>query len=382
MNGNHFRNTIDFGINLGNKKSSVAVATKDGTEVFQTDLGTNYVPSAVWINKKGTIIVGERAKNRLNIDKDNVQSEFQTFMGKDKTYIFKDCGKELKPEELSAEVLKTLRQIVKQRINEKMVNAVITVPAVFKVTQTSATYKAAELAGFNIIRLIKEPVAAVFAYITQDESENALWMVYDFGGKTFDVSIVKISDDSLTVIANSGDTHLGGENITHDIVNKIFVPYIKGKYDITDFNLQNSKWTKAFAILKKEAERAKKQLSNLKEVELFIDPLGEDNNGETIIMRYNITQEQLAEIMDPYIEQSLNKCHETIQKADVKSSDINKMIMVGGQTLSPYLREKVYRNIQITQEYSIDPVTVVARGAATYASTKKIDIDHGDINSF
>lgn len=379
MSGNHFRNTIDFGIDLGDKKSFVAVATKDGTEVFQTDFGNNYVPSVVWIDKKRTIRVGELAKNRLSIDKDNVKSEFKTFMGKDKTYYFNDSGQELKPEELSAEVLKTLRQIVKQRNNEEMANVIISVPADFKVTQNTATYKASKLAGFKKILLIQDPVAAALAYGAQEESDNALWMVYDFGGGTFDVSIVKILDGTLTLISNSGDTHLGGKNITLDIVNKIFVPYIEGKYVVTNFNLQNSKWIKAFAILKKEAERVKKQLSNLEEVELSLDPLGEDDNGETIIMKCNITQEQLAKIMDPYIEQSLNKCHEAIQNADVKSFDINKMIMVGGQTLSPYLREKVYQDMQITQEYSIDPVTVVVRGAATYAATKKIEIDYDDI---
>jgi len=372
------RNTIDFGIDLGTTTSIVAVANEDEIHIFQTEFGTNFLPSVVRIYK-GQTTVGERAKNKIHIDKENTHSEFKVFMGTDTKFKFKDSEIEMKPEELSAEVLKKLKHIVHTKSKENMQNAVITVPADFKTHQSAATDKAAKIAGFNQHDLIQEPVAAAYAYGAQNISNNSYWMIYDFGGGTFDAAIVKILDGQLTILKNRGDNNLGGKIIDWDIVNKILAPQVRKNYNVTEFNRKNPKWIKAFAILKMLAEEVKKILSEQEEAYVDSDTLGIDNDGEDILLECTVKRKELKAIMDPLIDASIRKCEEALEAAHLKSSAINKMIMVGGQTLSPYLREKVLEKTGISQEYQKDPVTVVAQGAAIYASTilaSKIIDDH------
>ena len=202
------RTTIDFGIDLGTTNSAIAVFTGnhgEPTRIIKNTTDGNdadITPSAVYINKKAALRVGLRAKNRIP-DEDtgeDVHTEFKRQMGTDHVYSFKSSGENRKPEELSAEVLKSLRADVQQRTGEVVEASVITVPAAFEAHQTHATLKAAQLAGFKASPLLQEPVAAALAYGFQVDQEKAYWLVYDFGGGTFDAAIIKSEEGAIPVL--------------------------------------------------------------------------------------------------------------------------------------------------------------------------------------
>ena len=186
------RETIDFGIDLGTTNSSIALLKGTEVEVIKNNEGQEYTPSCVWIDKSGRVIVGRAAKERVESDLENTSSEFKLRMGTETEYLFKRSGRRMKPEELSAEVLKSLKADVQQRVGENLEAAVITVPAAFELPQCEATNKAAKLVGFSMNPLLLEPVAAAMAYAFQTTSNKAFWLAYDFGGGTFDAAVIQV----------------------------------------------------------------------------------------------------------------------------------------------------------------------------------------------
>src|SRR3984893_4923874 len=212
------RTTIDFGIDLGTTNSAIAVFTGNRGEptkiIKNTRDGTDsdITPSAVYINKKGELRVGRRAKDRLEDEDQDVHIEFKRQMGTDHSYVFRSSGQRRKPEELSAEILKSLRGDVQQRTGEVVESAVITVPAAFELHQCDATRKAAEIAGFKQSPLLQEPVPAALAYGFDVDSKKTYWLVFDFGGGTFDAAIIKSEEGTIHVVDHGGDNFLGGSN--------------------------------------------------------------------------------------------------------------------------------------------------------------------------
>ena len=367
-------NTIDYGIDLGTSTSSIAKLEGSITSVVPNlkDSSMNYTPSAVWIqNKKGKEIinVGLIAKERVVGKPNDAYSEFKLTMGEKKPYHFKQANKDMLPEELSAEVLKSLKSDVSRFKGENISSIVITVPADFNQNKIQATKRAADLAGFKECHLLKEPSAAALAYAyNSTEDDDGFWMIYDLGGGTFDVAIVKKIDDEFDVIANVGDESLGGKLIDWDIVDKIFVPAVIEEFGVADFSRKNiNKYIKQFAKLKRYAEEAKVNLSNEEEYNVLIDDFIEDEDGDLVEFDYDITRTQLEEIMAPYIKTTINSCKEALNKVDLTPTDIKKLILVGGSTLSPVIRESLEKEFHMPLDFSIDPITVVARGAAIAA---------------
>jgi molecular chaperone DnaK len=204
------RTTIDFGIDLGTTNSAIAVLKGVSTEIIKNNRDADITPSAVYIDKKGNIRRGEAAKSRFVDEEEDVYLEFKRRMGTDHVYKFRSSGQQRKPEELSAEILKSLKADVQQKTGEVVESAVITVPAAFELHQCDATRKAADLAGFKQSPLLQEPVAAALAYGFQTDSKKAYWLVYDFGGGTFDAALIKSEDGSIHVVNHGGDNFLGG----------------------------------------------------------------------------------------------------------------------------------------------------------------------------
>src|ERR1035438_7730428 len=265
------RTTIDFGIDLGTTNSAVAVFTGnhgEPTKVIKNTTDGNdadITPSAVYINKKGALRVGRRAKDRIVDEDEDVHIEFKRQMGTDHVYSFKSSGENRKPEELSAEVLKSLRADVQQRTGETVEASVITVPAAFELHQCDATRKAAQLAGFKESPLLQEPVAAALAYGFQVDQEKTYWLVYDFGGGTFDAAIIKSEEGTIHIAEHGGDNFLGGSDLDWALVDKIVVPKIGSRYGLEDFSRANAgvgkRWYRAFMRLKFAVEQAKIDLS-------------------------------------------------------------------------------------------------------------------------
>ena len=364
------RETIDFGIDLGTTNTKIAVLKGTETDIFRNNEGQDYTPSAVWIDKQARITVGRRAKERLETDNENAFSEFKLQMGTSQTYRFAACGRQMHPEDLSAEVLKSVRGDVQQRTGEEVIAAVISVPAAFELPQCDATNKAARLAGLSFSPLVQEPVAAALTYGFQSKSDRVYWMVYDFGGGTFDVAIIQVRDGLIPIVNHRGDNQLGGKLIDWEIVERLFVPALQKEYALTDFKRGNIKWKAAFAKLKLHAEEAKIQVSRDMSTDILIDPLCQDDRGNWVRFEYELKRNDVVPLMEPFVERSINLCQKTLEEKRLSPGDIEKVILVGGPTLTPIFREILSAKLRIPLEFSIDPFTVNARGAAIFAGTQ------------
>jgi molecular chaperone DnaK len=368
------RMTIDFGIDLGTTNSAIGVLNGSDVVIVKNNEGHDCTPSAVYIDKNNALIVGRRAKERLEIDPQNAYAEFKLQMGTDTKYVFARSQRTLTAEALSAEVLKSMKSDVRQHLGEDVTAAVITVPAAFDLPQCEATERAAQLAGIYSNVLITEPAAAAFAYCFQNENRNAFWLIYDLGGGTFDAAVVKMRDGVIQVVNHGGDKHLGGKLIDWAIVEEFLVPAITRNYSLSDFRRGNAKFQKAFAKLKQAAEQAKIAVSRLDSVEIAIDSLCADDRGEVIDFEFDLKKTDVERIAHPFILKTVNICREVLADKRLDIASVERVLLVGGPTMTPYLREFLsdpQQGLGIPLEFGLDPLTVVARGAAQFASTQK-----------
>ena len=370
------RTTIDFGIDLGTTNSAIAVLKGVKPEVVKSNLDTDITPSAVFIGRQGNIIVGSKAKSKLEDDRsaEDAYIEFKRRMGGDSVYTFKSSGLRKSPEELSAEVLKSLKGNVQQRMDEDLKAAVITIPAAFAQRQCMATKRAAELAGFAQCPLLQEPVAASLAYGFQSDSERrSFWLVFDFGGGTFDAAVMKAEDGDIQVVNHGGDNFLGGADIDWGVIERLIIPAISGSYNLPDFKRGSERWRGALAKIKRAVEFAKIDLSRSPEAYLDGCVFEDADGNEVELDGFKLTQNQLASIAEPLIARAAEKCHAVLSEKNLSPSAIEKAILVGGPTLAPYFRDILSDKLGIPLDHSVDPLTVVAQGAAVFAGTQRID---------
>ncbi len=376
---------IDYGIDLGTTNSAIA-RMESGESIIKKSLDSqkDTVPSCVWIKRNKAIEVGDKALSQLGVDKrmqnknseytSNVFIEFKRTMGTDKVYNSSHLGKDLSSEELSAEVLKKL----KQPITDEVVNAVVvTVPAKFGANQKEATKKAAELAGFEQVELLSEPVAAAYAYGLKTKIKDGYWVVFDFGGGTFDAALLKIEEGIFKVISTEGDNYLGGKNIDYAIIDEILLPYFKSKYNLGDIDNDSDKLDKFRNQFKDIAEKAKIDLSSDLSIDLLSDlgvDYGIDDEGNPFEFDLTVTREQLNKVQEPFFQRATAITKELLKGNHLKGSQINALILVGGPTLTPLLREMLKDQVTDNVDTSVDPMTVVAKGAALYASSLNKEI--------
>ncbi len=367
-----FSGTIDYGIHLGISKGFIAKAEGNGTIVIPNKLDNkNFVSSAVYINDKGKKFIGDKAKNKIATDPKNGFTEFKLNMGSEHVYEFEATGIKMTPVELSAEILQNLRQTVKEKYQKDLRAAVITVPSDFNAPQTKATTEAAKLAGFEQVVLLQEPVAAAMAYGFDASDENETLLIYDFGESSFDVSVVKKYGDDIMNINSVTDGYLGGKLIDWDIVDKIFVPaVIEDIEGMNDFNRANVIYIKEFARLKRAAEKAKIELSNENLTEIEIENFTITSDGELHDFEYDMNREELDEVMKPYVERTITHARNALGDVGLNSGDVTGIILAGASTLSPYIHERLKEEFNIAPYYSVDPQTVIVRGAAVFASQK------------
>jgi len=368
------RGTIDFGIDLGTTNSAIAVLRGIVTDVIKNNFENDITASAVHIDKRGSINIGQLAKNQLENEKNanDVHVEFKRKMGTAIDCEFKSAGRTMKPEELSAEILKSLRGDAQQRLGEEIQAAVITIPAAFEHNQCAATKKAAELAGLIQCPLVQEPVAAALAYGFQAAFTKSYWLVYDFGGGTFDAAIMRTEDGTITVVNHGGDNYLGGSDIDWAILEQIVLPELQRTYKLPDFTRGNKKWQSAFAAIKRSVEAAKIQLSRSETAYLEACHF-KGASSEEIELDFKLTRGALVNVSEPIIMRSINICKRVLKEKNLSPSAIERVILVGGPTLAPYFREILEVNLGIPLDFSVDPLTVVARGAAVFAGTQRIE---------
>jgi len=373
------RTKIDYGIDLGTTNSAISRMENGEATIKKTDLQADTMPSCVYINKKKALQIGGTAYNALKREKlnamknwssesDNAFIEFKRTMGTDKVYESSNLGKDLTSEELSAEVLKTLKSFVK---DENVNSIIITVPAAFKNNQKEATREAAKLAGFNHIELLQEPVAASMAYGLDSDKKDGFWLVFDFGGGTFDAALLKVEEGIMKVIDTEGDAYLGGKNLDFAIVDEIILPYIQENFVIDTILADDTKKQILRNAMKFYAEETKIKLS-FNDTHNILSDLGdipgEDDEGEEFELDITVTQADITKALSPVFQKAIDVSKKLLERNNLKGSSLDSLILVGGPTFSPVLRKMLEGQI-CKPDTSADPMTVVSKGAALYAST-------------
>ena len=368
---------IQIGIDLGTTNSSVAINNNGNIEIVKKPAGVEYTPSVFGFDKTKNKVVGQKAydalyKNASEEEVKNYKPEVKRLMGTSETFHFERAGVEMGPEEISAEILKSLKEdILRKYPNFSTVSAVITVPAAFSVLQSEATKRAGNLAGFKHVVLLQEPIAAAIAY-GYANTKNENWLIYDFGGGTFDVALIASKDRALSVLGHNGDNFLGGKNFDLEIVDKVIVPKILEKFSINNFIRGNTKYLSVFSKLKFFAETAKIELSEYNKSSIVIENVGKDDDGKEIFVTIEFTRKDLEKLIRPMVDRTIELSKETLKDAGIKSSSVAKVILVGGPTQIPYIRERIEGDLKITADASVDPLTVVARGACVFGIGQKV----------
>ena len=297
---------MKFGIDLGTTNSAICKIIGGEPVVKKTDTQMDTLPSCVSFTKKKAQRVGMTAYNGLRQDKsratkkwvkvdENVFIEFKRDMGTDKTSFSSNMDASFSPEQLSAEVLKTLKSFIG---DENVSAAVITIPAKFKADQIAATKRAAQLAGIEHCELLQEPIAASMAYGLSTANKNGQWLVFDFGGGTFDAALIKVEDGIMQVKDTEGDNYLGGKNLDYAIVDNIIIPYLQENFVIDGIMANDATRDILRDAMKFYAEQAKNQLSFKTQADITsqLDEFGEDDEGNEIELDLIITQEQLKPV--------------------------------------------------------------------------------------
>ncbi len=370
------RTTIDFGIDLGTTNSVISVANEGKIEIIKNGIH-DITPSMVYIDKRGKLDRGHRAAQSLGRPSTaaDVQAEFKREMGQKVLRVFDAAGKSMSPEELSAEILIELRRAAGERCGKEPAAAVITVPAMFELPQNDATARAATLAGFEHSMLLQEPVAAATAYGFQSDSERAYWLVYDYGGGTFDASILVIRDGQLSVVRHGGDNYLGGADFERAIVDELIVPRLRDEYDLP--NLERSKANSdmvtrgRLAMLKLIAEQVKKTLSRDDMENLLSDDVFKDDNGDPVDVELELSRASFEQMINANVQKSIDITSQLIQDAGLRPGDIEKVLLVGGSTFVPLVQQQV-ATLGIPVDRTMDPMTVVSYGAAVFASAQRL----------
>lgn len=368
---------IQIGIDLGTTNSSVAINRNGAVEIVKKPGGTEYTPSVFGFNKGKNKVVGQQAYDALYKDPSdeevkNYKPEVKRIMGTSEIFHFERVDVDMNAEEISAEILKSLKEDILRKYSDfDTTGVVITIPAAFSVLQSEATKRAGNLAGFKHVVLLQEPIAAAISYgFSNAKNEN--WLIYDFGGGTFDVALISSKNGVLTVLGHNGDNFLGGKNFDWEIVDKIIVPQLLKEFALNNFSRDNKEQRGIFARLKYAAEKAKIELSQYDRTAIEIDGIGKDDIGKEIYSSINLTRKEFEKLIKPMIDRTIELSKETLKEAGIKAALVGKTILVGGPTQIPYIRQRLEADLAIDVDSSVDPLTVVARGASIYAMGQRI----------
>ena len=377
-----------IGIDLGTTNSAVAIIEAGSPKIIENVEGNRTTPSVVSYNKNGEKSVGVTAKRQSVINPENTIYGVKRYMGhsfKDKEvqddigkvpYKLKEgpngsvlvtlSGKDYRPEEVSAMILQKIKADVEAKLGEKITEAVITVPAYFNDSQRQATKDAGAVAGLDVKRIINEPTAAALAYGV-DKKKNEKLAVYDFGGGTFDISILEVGDGIVEVKATGGDSHLGGRDIDQQIIK-----FIADKFK-SETGIDVLKDTLALQRIDEAAEKAKHELSTQAESEIFLPFLAAGVDGPKNL-QMKLTRAELENIARPFIERSIKITEQTLIDSTFSKNEINEIILVGGQTRMPMIIEAVKNLFGKDPNRSVNPDEVVALGAAVQAGVLQGDV--------
>ena len=376
-----------IGIDLGTTNSCVSVYERGESKVIPNKEGKNTTPSVVAFTDKGEILVGDTAKRQAVTNPEKTVFSIKRIMGlmmneknaqeaksrlpyhitdRNGACAVEIAGKTYTPQEISAKVLMKLKEDAEAYLGEKVVDAVITVPAYFNDSQRKATKEAGTIAGLNVLRIINEPTAAALAY-GLDKKEAEKIVVYDLGGGTFDVTVLETGDNVVEVLATGGNAFLGGDDFDNALID-FLVSEFKSESGI---DLKSD--VMALQRLKEAAENAKKELSSAMETNINLPFITADATGPKHLTK-TISRAKFEGLIENFVSQTISKINEVVKDANVSKSDIKEVVMVGGSTRVPLVQEEVKKAFGKELNKSVNPDEVVAIGAAIQGAVIKGDV--------
>jgi molecular chaperone DnaK len=374
-----------IGIDLGTTNSVVAVMEGGEPVVITNSEGSRTTPSVVAFTKDGNRLVGQVAKRQAVTNPENTIYSIKRFVGRRIDEVNEEMkmvpykvvqagsdvridagGKQWSPPEISAMILQKLKAAAEDYLGQKVDKAVITVPAYFNDSQRQATKDAGKIAGLEVMRIVNEPTAAALAY-GLDKKKDETIAVFDFGGGTFDISILEVGEGVVEVKSTNGDTHLGGDNIDQRIIDWIIDEFKKDQ----GIDLSNDKM--ALQRLKEAAEKAKIELSSTAESEINLPFITADQSGpKHLVMK--LTRAKFEQLVDDILQRTLKPCETALKDANVKAADIDEVVLVGGSTRIPRVQELVKKFFEKEPHRGVNPDEVVAVGAAIQAGVLAGDV--------
>ncbi|WP_288680025.1 molecular chaperone DnaK [uncultured Brachyspira sp.] len=374
-----------IGIDLGTTNSCVSIMEGGKPVVITNSEGNRTTPSIVAFTNKGEILVGQPAKNQMVTNPENTIFSIKRFMGN--TYnevseersrmpytVLEEDGKvkiktlegNFTPQEISARILQKMKQTAEEYLGETVTDAIITVPAYFNDSQRQSTKDAGRIAGLNVLRIINEPTAAALAYGIDKKKDEKI-AVYDLGGGTFDISILELADGLFEVKSTNGDTHLGGDDFDHAVIDWLISEFKKEQ----GIDLNNDKM--ALQRLKEAAEKAKKELSSSLQTDINLPYLTADASGPKHL-NVSLTRSKFEELIRDLVEKTRIPCEKAMQDAGLTLNDIDEVILVGGSTRIPLVQETVKNVFNKEPNKSVNPDEAVAMGAAVQGGIIKGDV--------
>lgn len=342
------------GIDLGTTNSEIAIYRNGRPDVLADAQGRVILPSVVGLSETGDLLVGEEARNQFLLYPERTVRSIKRKMGSDARVHLGE--RDYSPQEISAIILSRLKETAQQRLGQPVRKAVITVPAYFSDAQRQATREAGEIAGLEVVRIINEPTAAALVYEAAQQQGKRI-LVYDLGGGTFDVSVVRIEAGVVEVISSHGNNQLGGDDFDHKLVEHV-LEHLKLKHEV-DVSGQ----PRAMARILRSAEAAKKQLSDhpfARIAEEYLTEIG----GKAINLDLEISREEYEEMITPFIEETLGAIHIALESAHLVSSQVDEILLVGGATRTPLIRRRLTEVFGKDPRGEVDPDLCVAMGAA------------------
>ena len=374
-----------IGIDLGTTNSCVSVMEGGKPVVITNSEGNRTTPSIVAFTNKGEVLVGQPAKNQMVTNPENTIFSIKRFMGN--TYnevteersrmpytVLEEDGKvkiktlegKFTPQEISARILQKMKQTAEEYLGETVTDAIITVPAYFNDSQRQSTKDAGRIAGLNVLRIINEPTAAALAYGIEKKKDEKI-AVYDLGGGTFDISILELADGLFEVKSTNGDTHLGGDDFDHAVIDWLISEFKKEQ----GIDLNNDKM--ALQRLKEAAEKAKKELSSSLQTDINLPYLTADASGPKHL-NVSLSRSKFEELIRDLVEKTRIPCEKAIQDAGLTLNDIDEVILVGGSTRIPLVQETVKNIFNKEPNKSVNPDEAVAMGASVQGGIIKGDV--------
>lgn len=368
-----------LGIDLGTSNSAIVGNDNGELRLFKTSDGYDVLPSAIMIDRRGAMFVGKRAYDQDAFSPEDVGKRFKRLMGTAAPISFKSAGRTMSPEEASSEILKALVGQARMAAGEFNIDgAIVTIPAAFNQMQVEATMRSAHEAGIDKVGLLQEPVAAAMASIAERRKKNSSlkdgqFLVYDFGGGTFDVAIVQAVGGLVNVVAHAGVNMLGGSDFDRTIVNNIVRPWLMENFSLPSDFQKEPAYQRVLRIAAFCAEKAKIELSSRPTSSISADEsqLGaRDTDGKEIYLDIPLARTQMEALIIDEIDRSIDECRQLLETNGYDTNDIDRVVFIGGPTRMPIVRARVPEQLGIVADLDTDPMTAVATGAAIYCESR------------